>query len=101
MAIKGIANSLSLLLSKLKVEQSIATFGGGGGSGAVLEQPAQAALMRQLLGGNQFLTHVTAAPVPVPAEGGSDTFMPSGGFVHAGRRRASREQFKDRIVFFL
>ena len=34
MAIKGIANSLSLLLSKLKVEQSIATFGGGGGSGS-------------------------------------------------------------------
>ena len=56
-------------------------------------------MMRQLLAGNQFLTHVTAAPVPL-AEGGSSDVMPSGGFVDASRR-ASREQFKDRLVFFL
>lgn len=54
-----------------------------------------------LFTGNQFLTHVTAAPVPTSAYEHAD-MRPSGGLLDASLRCRVRDaELKDRIVFFL
>lgn len=74
---------------------------GGAYARRVLNDNGQQPHISHLFTGNQFLTHVTAAPVPTPAYEHAD-MRPSGGLLDASLRCRGRDaELKDRIVFFL
>eukprot|EP00250_Pteridium_aquilinum_P005362 c15472_g1_i1 orf=115-1068(-) len=68
----------------------------GGGGGREGEQRH----LSELLGGNQYLTHLTAAPVPGNC-GGKPQMRPSEGLLLGASVRCREAELKDRIIFFL